>query len=185
MALNAPSRGGQTGLTQRDFWGLLELLRSKDDARELLLEIRQAHDDAMAEIGKANAEVEAARKIKAEQDQRDADLKAKDARLADQEVALEKREAELRTKTKLAAEEAERNLSAALARSADLDVRKADLDKRESGLAELRSNHDRAHTERMNALDAREQAIATTEADLAERREKALAAMRALGEAAG
>jgi DNA repair exonuclease SbcCD ATPase subunit len=185
MAFNARHGGGSTGLQARDFWGLLALLESPEEARKLLLEIRQAHDDAMAEIGKANAEVEAAKKIKAEQDSRDADLRAKDARLAEQEASLERREAELRQKTALQAEEHERNLTAAMQRSAELDKREAELGSWQKSLSDSRADLDAETARTKAALDAREQAIAAAEADLADRREKALAAMKALGEAAG
>lgn len=185
MAFNARHGGGPTGLTAKDFWGLLALLESPDDARKLLLEIRQAHDDALAEIGKANAEVEAAKKIKAEQDSRDADLRAKDARLAEQEAGLEKREAELRHKTQAQAEEHERNLTAAMQRSAGLDEREADLERRSRALVEREDAFLAEKQVALAALDNREKAIAEAEADLADRREKALAAMKALGEAAG
>jgi len=178
MALTSPSRGSAaTGLTPRDFYALLDLLASPEEARRVLKEIRDAEEvlkTAQAEARKEQTQlVEAERQLAERRTALDADWAA----LRQAKIEHDANVVAYQAKQKQAEKELAERHETLVARDRALDRRQAELSEREAHLEvvkknalEARSKSETEMFERSRALDAREAAVAEREkaaADLA------------------
>lgn len=169
MAFTAPPKASP-GIPGMDFWALCEFAKLSKDQQERALGHKAESDRLAQERQSLRAEqtklMEAERQLAERKDAVDKEWAALRVAKIEHDNAV----VQFQARQKVVAEDAERNLNAAMARSAELDQREAGLNKRDEEIAESYRALDRHKMEQSASLaehdkqlNAREAAVAARE----------------------